>query len=151
MERLATEADLHRVTVLNIEKGAPPNAANLVAIAHALGTSVGLLLGEDLSDAAALERALPGWSRLTPTQQARIRETVADLADARPLEVGEVSSRVPPEQIRATEEGRAFQARADRLRSVAEPPGGYQAGDTSGDSKKPAAPRRRGSGQAPPR
>lgn len=71
-------------TIRNIETGTSPSTANLLGIARALGTTVGSLLGEDVSDAAAVERALLGWARLTAEQQGRIRETVADLAAARP-------------------------------------------------------------------
>lgn len=147
MEELAIEAGLTRGSVFHIERGASPNAANLIAIAAALGVTVGSLLGEDTGETAALERALPGWSRLTGNQQARIRETVADLAAAHPLEVTNAAATVPPEQLEAARQSRAFQQRADRLRA-AEDSGTYQAGATGDDKAKPAAPRRRGSGQA---
>lgn len=146
METLASFAGLHLTSIRAIERGAAPNVANLIAIASALGTTVGDLLGEDSGVTATLDRALPGWSRLTPTQQARIRETVADLAAVRPLEIAPPPATVPPEQLEATRAGREFQARADRLRRAAE-----NSGDTNAGKAKPTAPRRRGSGPAAPR
>ena len=144
---IAADADIGTTTVVNAVAGLIPNVPNLIALARALGVTVSELLGEDIGVGATLERTLPGWFRLTPDQQTRIRETVADLAAARPSELGDVAARLTPDELAAVEQGRAFQARANRLRA-AESPGTYQAGAEGGDTKKPAAPRRRGTRKA---
>lgn len=59
-----------------------PRVDLLAALAAALGTTVGALLGENTSDAAALERALPGWRVLDTKARANVRETVARFAAA---------------------------------------------------------------------
>lgn len=77
IDRLSDEAGLAVTSVRAIERGASPNVANLAAIARALRTSVGALLGESASDTQALERELPGWFALTTQERAAVRVLVA--------------------------------------------------------------------------
>lgn len=59
-----------------------PRVDLLAAVAQDLGVTVSALLGEDTTDEAALERALPGWARLDLAQQENVRGIVKGLAHA---------------------------------------------------------------------
>lgn len=119
MEQLAVASDLTRGSIFQIERGAMPNVANLLAIAEALGTSVGELLGEDTSDEAALERALPGWGRLDAPGREAIRTLVQRMAGAPEL--------APQDRAAVDEFDRDARARTQPRRRIAEDGQGFTA------------------------
>lgn len=75
---LATTTGFSQRKVSNIET-ATRNVSpqDLLALAKALGTTVGDLLGEEPSDADMAR--IPGWSELSPDAQEWVRQTVGML------------------------------------------------------------------------
>jgi len=126
-------------TVRNlVERGWPPNLTNLTLIAHALGSTVGSLLGEEAS--AGVDQRLAGLSTLasdlTDSDIEALTITARQLASARAAAMPARDDipgwdQMTPQEQRAYEEAEALVRRMSRLR-VAEPSAPYGAGAKRG-------------------
>jgi len=138
MDDLAARAGLSVNTIRNAIQGAPPNIVNLAAIASALGTTVGELLGENA--APGIDPRLAGVVALAPaltdSDIEALTITARQLASARAAALPPRADipgwdQMTPQEQRAYEEAEALVRRVSRLR-VAEPSATYGAGATRG-------------------
>lgn len=145
MEALASATGLSVNTIRNAERGAPPNLANLIAIATALDIGVGELLGEGVpTGAERLTALLPLADDLEDSDIETLTIVAKQLVSARRSAASTAStgrSDTPPGQLTEGERevqrsARALADRAGRL-NAAEDPGTYDA-DRSRDGGRGA-------------
>lgn len=127
METLAGFARVHENTVRNVERTGTTNLDTAVALAEALGATVGELLGEtDPTHVIdVIEATFPGWKALRSEQRVVINQIIralgraeADSSTAYPLDER-------PARLRVAEDGAASDAAiAETRRRIAqsEPP-----------------------------